>query len=195
MPDEVVGIAISLCWGTVILVWIAGGLRNAWPGGRRRIRDRSGTRAYVLATLACAAVVSLGYGLIHSLSFDGELTRYLGLAVLVPATAFTIWARYALGTMWSVAPEVGGDQRLRTGGPYGITRHPIYTGSLGMLVGTTLLAGGHELIALVVVGVILFGVKIHQEERLMLATFPDEYPAYRRRVPQLVPWLRLPGGQ
>jgi protein-S-isoprenylcysteine O-methyltransferase Ste14 len=64
-----------------------------------------------------------------------------------------------------------------------------------MLVGTTLLAGGHELIALVVVGVILFGVKIQQEERLMLATFPDEYPAYRRRVPQLVPWLRLPGGQ
>jgi protein-S-isoprenylcysteine O-methyltransferase Ste14 len=39
--------------------------------------------------------------------------------------------------------------------------------------------------------VILFEVKIHQEERLLLTTFPGEYPAYRRRVPQLVPGLAL----
>ena len=78
-----------------------------------------------------------------------------------------------------------------TRGPYGVTRHPIYTGLLGMIAGTTLLAGGHELVALVVVGLVLFEVKIYQEERLMIATFPDEYAAYRRRVPQIVPGLRL----
>jgi protein-S-isoprenylcysteine O-methyltransferase Ste14 len=27
------------------------------------------------------------------------------------------------------------------------------------------------------------------EEHLMLATFPDQYPRYRRQVPQLVPGL------
>ena len=32
-------------------------------------------------------------------------------------------------------------------------------------------------------------VKIRMEEHLMLATFPDEYPRYRRQVPQLVPGL------
>jgi hypothetical protein len=30
-------------------------------------------------------------------------------------------------------------------------------------------------------------------ERLMLAEFPDDYPRYRQRVPQLVPGLRLAG--
>jgi protein-S-isoprenylcysteine O-methyltransferase Ste14 len=72
-----------------------------------------------------------------------------------------------------------------------VTRHPIYTGFLGMIIGTMLLAGGHELIALVGVGLVLFEVKIYQEERLMVATFPDEYADYRRRVPQIAPGLQL----
>ncbi len=32
--------------------------------------------------------------------------RILGLAILLAATAFTLWARLALGTMWSGAPTV-----------------------------------------------------------------------------------------
>lgn len=35
-------------------------------------------------------------------------------------------------------------------------------------------------------------VKLRIEEGPMLAEFPDDYPDYRRRVPQLVPGLRLP---
>ncbi len=48
----------------------------------------------------------------------------------------------------------------------------------------TLWARGLELVAI--------QVKLRIEERLMLAEFPDDYPDYRRRVPQLVPGLRLP---
>ena len=82
-----------------------------------------------------------------------------------------------------------GDQRLRTHGPYAVTRHPIYTGVLGMLVGATLVSGIGQWIVLFPVGLIVFEVKIRMEERLMVATFPDEYPRYRRRVPQLIPGL------
>jgi protein-S-isoprenylcysteine O-methyltransferase Ste14 len=32
-------------------------------------------------------------------------------------------------------------------------------------------------------------VRIHYEERLMAASFPQDYPVYRRRVPQLIPGL------
>ena len=41
---------------------------------------------------------------------------------------------------------------------------------------------------------VLLQFKIHTEERLMLAEFPDDYLRYRQRVPQLVPGLRLIGG-
>jgi len=41
----------------------------------------------------------------------------------------------------------------------------------------------------VAVAVVAFEVKIHHEEQLMAASFPQDYPAYRRRVPQLIPGL------
>jgi hypothetical protein len=40
---------------------------------------------------------------------------------------------------------------------------------------------------------VVLEVKIRIEERLMLAEFPEDYPRYRRHVPQLVPGLRLIG--
>jgi protein-S-isoprenylcysteine O-methyltransferase Ste14 len=191
MSDLFVEVSLEACWGIVLFVWIAGAVYNARRAPRQRIRDRSGAAVYVVAVAICAVVAGAGYELLHGLTLDAEWARILGLAILVTSSVFTLWARFALGTMWSVAPEVGGDHHLRTSGPYGVTRHPIYTGFLGMLLGTTLLAGVHEFIVILPVGLALFELKIRQEERLMLATFPDEYPDYRRRVPQIVPGLQV----
>jgi len=191
VPAAVVDISVGACWGAVLVVWIAGAIARALHASRERFRDRSGLAVYVLATMVCAGAVSVAYGFLHSLVFDAAWAELIGLVVLLASTGLAIWARLALGSMWSVGPEVGGDRSLRTRGPYGVTRHPIYTGFLGMIIGTMLLAGGHELIALAVVGLILFEVKIYQEERLMVATFPDEYADYRRRVPQIAPGLQL----
>ena len=93
--------------------------------------------------------------------------------------------------MWSAAPTVRQEHKLRTGGPYAITRHPIYTGLLGMMLGSLLLAGGGRWIVPFAVYLVVLEFKIRVEERLMLAEFPDDYPRYRRQVPQLVPGLRL----
>jgi len=38
---------------------------------------------------------------------------------------------------------------------------------------------------------VLLEIKMHIEERLMLAEFPGDYPRYRQHVPQLIPGLRL----
>ena len=60
-----------------------------------------------------------------------------------------------------------------------------------MLLGSALLGGLGQGILIVVAGLIVFSIKIRAEERLLLETFPDEYPAYRQRVPQLVPGLGM----
>ncbi len=44
------------------------------------------------------------------------------------------------------------------------------------------------------VALILIQFKIRIEERFMTAEFPKEYPRHRKRVPQLVPGLRLVTG-
>ena len=191
MTDTIVTAADLVCWGAVVLVWIVGIAYGVAREHRPPIRGDPGLGANVAAIVVSTVVVLLGrrYGAPY-LSFGATWVRLLGMAILIGSTAFAIWARLALGTSWSVAPRVGGDRQLRTSGPYAVTRHPIYTGLLGMLLGSTLLGGVGQWAYLVVVGVIIFTVKIAQEERLLSATFGDAYARYRREVPQLVPGLR-----
>ena len=193
-------VGIAVCVGVVVVVWVAGALYNAFRspdsasrGPRERPRSQPGLTA-VDGGLIGVAVVCVGLAIVDrsyfaDLAVGALWVRVLGLAVLVASTVFALWARFSLGTMWSVAPKVTGDHQLRTRGPYAVTRHPIYTGTLGMLIGATLLSGIGQWIVLFPVALIVFEVKIRMEERLMVATFPDEYPWYRRRVPQLVPGL------
>jgi protein-S-isoprenylcysteine O-methyltransferase Ste14 len=188
-------VAIALCWGTVVLVWVIGALYNAARGamkGRRPAR-----RSFIGPLIAVVVIVALVavFRLVpardwHALRLDSPWVTFLGLAVLLAATAFTLWARFALGTMWSMDAVVKEGHALRTDGPYGVTRHPIYTGMLGMLLGSLLLAGAGRSLLILVAGVVFFEGKIRAEERLMAATFPREYAAYRRRVPQLIPGAR-----
>jgi protein-S-isoprenylcysteine O-methyltransferase Ste14 len=188
-----VDVAIAACWGVVALVWVIGALYNASHASRGRTRSQFGLTAgdsgLIVVAMVCASLAIVGRGYLQDLTVGASWGRVLGLAVLVASTVFTLWARLSLGTMWSVAPKVKGDRQLRTRGPYAVTRHPIYTGLLGMLLGTTLLIGFGQWIVLFPAGLIVFEVKIRMEERLMLATFPEEYPRYRRQVPQLVPGL------
>jgi len=189
MPNLITAVVLAACWGTVIVVWCAGAAYNSIRAPRGRMRDRTGNPSLICATALCAVAVLATRGYWSTLEFDIPWVQGLGLAVLVVSTVFALWARFALGTAWSIAPEAGGDRRLHTSGPYGVTRHPIYTGLLGMIIGSALLTGSGQVIILVPVGLVLFLVKIHFEERLLTATFPDEYTRYRRRVPQLVPGL------
>ena|SRR6186997_1707137 len=192
MSEQIVIAASVACWGAVLIVWLAGALYNARVAPKERIRAESRQVTLTLVTfLACSAVLFVGRGVAQTFVVDAAWVRFLGLVVLMVSTGFALWARFSLGTSWSIAPEVGGDRQLRTQGPYAVTRHPIYTGLLGMIVGTALLAGLGQAILAVVAGLIVFLVKIHAEERLLLANFPEEYPAYRQRVPRLVPGLGL----
>ena len=190
-------VGIAVCVGAVVVVWVAGALynalhtlRSASHAPRERTRSQPGPdSACIVVAVVCAGLAIVGRSHFDGLAVGALWVRVLGLAVLVASTVFTLWARFSLGTMWSMAPKVKGDHQLRTHGPYAVTRHPIYTGLLGMLLGATLLSGIGQWIVLFPAGLILFEVKIRMEEHLMVATFPDEYPRYRRQVPQLVPGL------
>ena len=63
------------------------------------------------------------------------MLQSVGFAALVIclflSTALTLWARFALGTMWSNLSETKVGHQLRTSGPYPVSRHLIYTGTMG----------------------------------------------------------------
>jgi protein-S-isoprenylcysteine O-methyltransferase Ste14 len=192
--DVLMIVANVTCWGTVVVVWIVGAVYNASHGARGAISGDAGPLSVIGAVAVAAIVVVTERGLrvvAQGLTLAVPPVRLLGLALLVASTGFALWARWSLGTSWSVAPQVRGSRLLRTRGPYAVTRHPIYTGLLGMLLGSALLAGLGHWIVLPVVGLLAFAAKIRMEEQLLRATFPDEYERYRREVPQLVPGFGL----
>ena len=171
-------------------MWIAGGFYNARKAPRSRVRTRFSAASLAATAIAVAAVTLTDHEQWGAVEVHARWVGVLGLVVLAAASAFTIWARVVLGTMWSADAAVKQGHHLRTDGPYAVTRHPIYTGILGMLLGSTLLSGVGRWLLLVPIGLVVVAAKIRAEERLMVETFPEEYPAYRRRVPALVPVLR-----
>jgi protein-S-isoprenylcysteine O-methyltransferase Ste14 len=188
VSGTLVHVANTVCWGIVVLVWVAGAAYNAFRAPRGHARTEG--RLAIVAVVAVLVLVAwAGHGYWHDVDVRAPWLRLVGLAVLVASTAFTLWARLSLGTMWSPTPTLKEGHALRTHGPYAVTRHPIYTGLLGMLLGSTLLSGIGSWIVVFPAAVVALEVRIRVEERLMLATFPDEYPGYRRQVPQLVPRL------
>jgi protein-S-isoprenylcysteine O-methyltransferase Ste14 len=117
------------------------------------------------------------------------VTEFLGVSICVFGLGTAIWSRKTLGDNWSQDVEFKQGHKLIVRGPYRFARHPIYTGHLLMALGTAIASG----LLIAFIGAICFvagfWIKLRQEERLLLAHFPEEYPAYKARVRALVPFL------
>jgi protein-S-isoprenylcysteine O-methyltransferase Ste14 len=114
---------------------------------------------------------------------------------LVPAVfaglLFTWWARLHLGRLWSSSVTRKADHRVVDTGPYGIVRHPIYTGIIFASAATAAMRGS----ALAWLGACVMTtgwvIKARLEEQFLREELGAEaYGEYARRVPMLVPFPR-----
>jgi protein-S-isoprenylcysteine O-methyltransferase Ste14 len=143
----------------------------------------------LLAWLAISSTTVVQAFLLSTLSLRVPELQVVGAILLIAATLFTLWSRLVLGTTWSSRPAVKSGHQLRTDGPYGITRHPIYTGALGMFVGTALIF--LIFLPVLVISLAVFLSKISDEEELMAQQFGEQYAEYKQRVPQLIPGVHV----
>jgi protein-S-isoprenylcysteine O-methyltransferase Ste14 len=114
--------------------------------------------------------------------------QWAGVGLMVIGVGFAFWARMHLGRNWGMPMSLREDHELVTSGPYSYVRHPIYTGILLTTIGTTLALGLFGLLFFAV-AFVYFLVSARTEEKMMLAQFPDTYPAYRRRTKMLIPFV------
>ena len=76
---------------------------------------------------------------------------------------------------------------LVTGGPYELTRNPMYVGLAGLLVAHGVARGSWRALPPVAAFVALIdGLQIAAEEAAMKNRFGDDYEAYRERVPRWI---------
>jgi protein-S-isoprenylcysteine O-methyltransferase Ste14 len=95
-----------------------------------------------------------------------------------------------LGKQWAVAARLVEGHKLITEGPYAYVRNPIYTGMFGMLIATGL-AMEHWIATVAAVIIFAAGlvIRVRTEEKLLRAAFGEEFEAYARRVPAVIPGL------
>jgi protein-S-isoprenylcysteine O-methyltransferase Ste14 len=178
---------ISTLWGLWVLIWV---VSARWTA--KTIAHQSSASRLVQTALF------LGAGFLLFLARRDQASvpvppslravlAWAGLGAVALGLGFAVWARFHLGRYWSGTVTLKTDHRVVMSGPYGLVRHPIYTGILVAALGTALARDS-------VLGALGFGLmtlgfvlKYRDEERLLTEHLGDAYRSYRQRVPALVP--------
>jgi protein-S-isoprenylcysteine O-methyltransferase Ste14 len=178
-------------WLTFLGYWLLAAMRVKRSAGRTPWR-----RAVLRAALAIGILVLIRelfrLRVWHVVPLDvthvNPITASVGVAICGLGVAIAIWARAYLGRNWGMPMSLREGHELVTTGPYAFIRHPIYTGILLALVGTTLVQWYPRVVLLpVVFAYFIYAARV--EERSMREQFPDDYPAYVSRTKMLIPFL------
>jgi protein-S-isoprenylcysteine O-methyltransferase Ste14 len=178
-------------WWAWAVYWMLSALRNK-PTQRR---ESPGSRLAHLVPLAIgAALIAWPNPRWSALAWrlwpHSPAAYRIGVSLVIAGLAFAIWARVHLGSNWSGTVSIKQGHELIRSGPYAWVRHPIYTGLITALLGTTIASGTvHAAIGLAII-VESLTRKSRTEEEFMRATFPGEYQRYSAQVPALVPFMR-----
>lgn len=189
--------AAKTLWVLGIVVWYAirypfqrharkRGIVTSWGGTGDRV-------ALVIAAvgqfLIPAIYVFTGQPAFADYPFQPPLA-WLGVLVLIGALVMFRVTHKQLGRNWSVTLETRTSHKLVTDGLYGYVRHPMYSSFLLSAIAQALLLpnwiGGLSGLAGIAV---LFFYRVEKEEKMMTATFGDEYRSYTGRTARIIPWL------
>jgi protein-S-isoprenylcysteine O-methyltransferase Ste14 len=196
-PDS----AIYVPWDIWAATWIIAAL---WSARTVKRPKRSGEVLYRILTL-CGFILLLA-PLLRRVSGHFEVVNWPGVlgtkfwtppltvgwamvGVTTVAFLFAWWARIYLGRLWSGSITRKEGHNVVDTGPYGIVRHPIYTGIIAAAIATAVAIGVLHAILGALFLIVGYWLKARLEEQFLRAELGAEtYDAYRRRVPMLVPF-------
>jgi protein-S-isoprenylcysteine O-methyltransferase Ste14 len=122
-------------------------------------------------------------------TIDGDLVRYIGLALFVIGIILRLAPVFVLGRRFSGLVAIQEGHELVTGGLYRVIRHPSYLGLLLALFGWALVFRSSIgfLVSLLLIPPLV--ARMNSEEALLESEFGEQYSAYRRRTWRLVPFV------
>jgi protein-S-isoprenylcysteine O-methyltransferase Ste14 len=180
--------AAALVWLVWLASWIAAAL---WTRGTVSAAPRASFRRELAIAFAGFALLFGEPLWLEPLLWQvGRALGWALVALVAVGLGVAWWARIHLGALWSGGIARREGHRIVDSGPYGLVRHPIYTGlilaawAVAAIRATPLTLLGAAMIALG------FALKAKIEERFLAAELgAADYAAYRARVPMLVPFV------
>jgi protein-S-isoprenylcysteine O-methyltransferase Ste14 len=183
-PVDAVDVVIGVGWVVFWIGWLAASLTA--KTGRTGWTRLAGVRVAIILVVLLLVRLRLFKG--HGEVTTNPWLQGIGLALFVLGLALAVWARIYIGRNWGMPMSQKDDPELVTTGPYHAIRHPIYTGIILAMIGTTIAVSLYWLIAVVLVGA-YFVYSAVMEERYMTGRFPDTYPAYKHSSKMMIPFI------
>ena len=174
-------LAIGIAWIVFWIYWLASAATS-----KASVRGGWRTRLVGVSVVAVFVIADAFHG--GGLAVHSVILAAIGAVLFVGGIALAVWARLHLGRNWGMPMTRRAEPELVTSGPYRFVRHPIYSGLLTALLGTTLV---NNLLGLIVVAVLIayFYYCGTVEERNLVSAFPAAYPQYRERTKMLIPYV------
>lgn len=203
--------AIYLVWIVWAVSWILAAVWSSQPASRAGFAAESGYRVLTLLgfllifmtgpRLVSGAVagsrihflrVPLDPRLVDPLWSAPAAVGWAMVGLAIAGFLFAWWARIHLGALWSGSITRKADHRVVDTGPYGLVRHPIYTGLLAAAIPMVVVKASWATIAGFVIMTAGYWLKAKIEEGFLSKELgAGAYAAYRKRVPMLVPFSPL----
>lgn len=184
MPDYIR--AIEYAWIAFAASWLIAAFFTG------RVQKRS--RAFLVSiTVLIAGLIAARHLLPPFHDFElwhvPEAAGWTMFGFALAGFAFAWWARIELGRLWSGTITLKEGHRIVDTGPYGIVRHPIYTGLLFAALASMLAWGRASGLAVAGILIVAQVIKAFMEERFLARELGEQtYADYRRRVPMLIPF-------
>ena len=181
---------INAVWLLVAIYWTLGIVR-----AKPTVKRESTLSSALHVVIGCAAVLlvwdpATGIGCLgRRLTSAAAWVQWLALAATICGCGFAIWARACLGSNWSAMVTVKQNHELILRGPYTVVRHPMYSGFLLALAGTTIAVGEVRAFIGLALAFIAFYLKSAAEEKFMREEFSVDYARYSQRVRRLIPFI------
>ena len=117
-------------------------------------------------------------------------TFYPGIALMIGGIILRQWSIAILGKFFSMLVSVQKGQSIIREGPYRFIRHPSYTGALLTLAGIGLaIQSWGALLVLLAIFCIVYGYRIHVEEKALVMHLGEEYIAYMNTTKMVIPYI------
>jgi protein-S-isoprenylcysteine O-methyltransferase Ste14 len=182
----------------IVALWL--GLTAYWAASANGVKRNLGPRAIwneiglrlvlgalVLLVLAVPPVRHL-FGRLQADQTRSALLGTIGVVVCAAGVGVMVAARIHFGRNWGMPTSRKENPELITSGPYEYVRHPIYCGIMLAMLGMTIGASVFWAVPLLLFSP-YFIHAARREEDFMIMQFPEQYPAYKRRTPMLLPFV------
>ena len=185
------GQLIAVLWLALFLYWAIAAFSAKRSVDTHKWRTERGVRLVLLVIVVIALrTPQLSHALQSAQAYEAGSTLMGLTGVLLAAigVGLAIVARVHLGRNWGMPTSQKENPELVTTGPYAFIRHPIYTGMLIAMLGSTLGQSVSWFLPLFLFA-LYFIYSARREEMLMIEEFPQQYPAYMARTKMLLPLL------